>query len=67
MATFRSKMTGLVGEYPASHAELDDDLVLVEDGEVCVDCVVDLPPAVIPVEVTKPRRNKEDKDATNGE
>lgn len=36
----KSKSTGLIGSYPASHAELSDDLVPVDsEGNVCLPCM----------------------------
>lgn len=63
IVTVRSKTTGLVGQYPASHVELDPDLEVVHgEDEICVDCVLEVPeldpePAYVPVEIT-PRKGK---------
>lgn len=36
----KSKSTGLIDSYPASHAELSDDLVPVDaEGNVCLPCM----------------------------
>lgn len=53
----RSKSTGLVGEYPASHLALDDDLELVSaDDAICVDCVIE-PETATETETRKGRKN----------
>lgn len=62
--TVRSKTTGLVGQYPASHVELDPDLEIVHsEDEICVDCVLEVPepdpePVYVPVEKYTPRKGK---------
>lgn len=67
--TVKSKTTGLVGNYPISHVDLDPDLEIVSpDEDVCVDCFIqpeletdveELPPVPEPIEIpTRKGKNK---------
>lgn len=57
-----SKSTGLIGSYPASHAELSDDLVPVDsEGNVCLPCMGVKEPEPKPVVVESTTNSKDKK------